>query len=79
MPKRPKSSRFRLNFVQRKELARVSFDIAKSLFLTVIGGYFIPPLIGFSGRVEQMDFVGGALVILTFLFLGVILLKEVRK
>lgn len=56
MPKPRKLPKFKLKFklnnFQRKELARVSFDVAKSMFLIVVGGYFIPPLVGFEESVD---------------------------
>ncbi|MBM4402220.1 MAG: hypothetical protein FJ044_03185 [Candidatus Cloacimonetes bacterium] len=38
----------KLNVVQRKELARVILDVAKTMFLTVVASYLLPPLIGFE-------------------------------
>ena len=67
----------RLNDVQLKELAKVFLNSGQAIFIGSVAAYFLPPLA--EKTVSLRVLVGGVLASLTFIIIGVILLKEVKK
>jgi len=67
----------RLNEVQLKELAKVFLNSGQAIFIGSVAAYFLPPLA--EKTVSLRVLVGGVLASLTFIIIGVILLKEVKK
>ena len=63
-----------LNQKQLSELAKVCLDICKTVFLGSVAAFFIPSLVNKS--VSIITLIVGLLGSLTFIVVGVILLKE---
>lgn len=64
----------RLNTKQLGELAKLFLDIGKAIFLGSVAAFFIPTLV--DKEVSIITLIIGLLSSLTFVVVGIILLKE---
>lgn len=64
----------KLNVKQLEELAKLCLDIGKAVFLGSVAAFFIPSLV--NKNVSPITLIVGLLASLTFVIVGVILLKE---
>lgn len=67
----------KLSTLQLHELAKVCLDIGKAIFLGSVAAFFIPTLV--DKEVSILTLLIGLLSSLTFVVIGVILLKERSK